>query len=155
MIIAVDFDGVIADMRGRAYDDTSVPLRLMPGAKNGLMSLKKAGHVLLLYSARANRAIREDPNLDPLVRSGFRRRYNLELNRARYEQMLAFVGSELPGIFDAIDDGVQGKPVVDLFIDDRALRYGPGQLALGWRAISQIYGEPVYSNSVVAGSTAA
>ena len=148
MLIACDFDGVVVDMRGRSYDDVKTPLRLMPGAKEGLLSLKRAGHVLLLYSARANRALRKDPAFDPLRRmrghDPEKTRKALELNQARYEQMLIFVSTALPDVFDAVDDGVQGKPVADLFIDDRALRYGAGPLAMGWRGIMNIYGEPVY-----------
>ena len=149
MFVAVDFDGVVVDMHAHPYEDTKSKPALMPYAKEGLISLKKAGHVLLLYSARANLSLRKDPNLDPLVQAGIRKpprdlKKSQELSEARYQQMLDFVNEELPGIFDAIDDGMQGKPNVDLVIDDRALRYGSGVLSANWRVISNMYGEPVY-----------
>jgi len=149
MIVGVDFDGCVVD-DSHPYSDTETPLRFIPGAREGLASLKRAGHVLLLYSARANRALREDPNLDPLVRAGIRHVSRdawlraRPIHEARFIQMLEFVYTEIPDVFDAIDDGLQGKPCVDLFIDDRAFRYGKGTLAAGWRTIAQLYGEPVY-----------
>lgn len=134
-------------MRGRPYADVSTPLRFMPGAREGLIALKTAGHELLLYSARANRALRVDPALDPLVVAG-KRRVNRPvwtadrvLHEARYQQMLEFVARELPGVFDAVDDGQQGKPCADLFIDDRCLRYGDGPLSVDWNGIARFHGE--------------
>lgn len=153
MIIALDFDGCIVSMAGRAYNDVTTPLKFMPGAKRALLSLRRAGHTLLLYSARANRAIRLDPQMDPLVRAGVRRVHkpaweeDSALNEARYQQMVDFVAVELPGVFAAIDDGMQGKPCADLFVDDRALRYGHGVAGMGWNEIAHIYGEPVYGST--------
>lgn len=138
-------------MRGHAYDDLVTPLRLLTGAREGLAALKRAGHTLILFSARANRALREDPTIDPLARAGVRKGHrptweaNKELNQARYQQMIDFVAKELPGVFSAIDDGMQGKPVADLFLDDRGLRLGVGPLSASWATVSQIYGEPAYN----------
>jgi len=151
MLIAVDFDNTVVESRGRGYDDVKAPLVFVLGAKAGLASLKAAGHSLLLYSARANRALREDATLDPMVRSSARKVHQKTwdadrvLNQVRYQQMLDFVARELPGVFDAIDDGQQGKPVADLFIDDRGLRLGNGPMATTWAVVSQVYGEPIYS----------
>lgn len=151
MLIAVDFDGTVVDAHGRGYDDVTSGLMFVPGAKAGLASLKAAGHSLLLYSARANRALREDAALDPMVRAGVRKVHQKTwdadkvLNQARYQQMLDFVAKELPGVFDAIDDGAQGKPIADLFVDDRGLRLGHGPMAVSWSVVSQIYGEPVFA----------
>lgn len=142
MLIAVDFDGVVV-RTNRAFADTTTPLQLMPGAKDGLLALKKAGHTLLLYSARSNRALLFTPEWDPLVRAGVRRPHEVawaagkELHWARYHQMLAFCETELAGVFDAIDDGLQGKPLADLFIDDRALA-----IDVGWPHIALLYGAP-------------
>lgn len=149
MIIAIDFDDTVVE-QDHPYEDLEAPLRLKPGAADGLRALKHAGHTLLLWSARANRALREDPEFNPLVRAGLTRidRARWErmrpVNIARYNQMVAFVEVELPRIFDAVDDGVQGKPCVDLFIDDRAMRYGAGALGMTWRQIAHTYGEPDY-----------
>jgi hypothetical protein len=150
VLIAVDYDGTVVDSRGHSYEDLTTPPRLMAGAKAGLLSLKRAGHALLLYSARANRALREDASFDPMVRAGVRKVHKVwgddrELNQLRYQQMIDFVGRELPGVFDGVDDGMQGKPVADLYIDDRGLRLGHGPLAVSWETVGKIYGEPVHS----------
>jgi len=148
VLLAIDFDGVVV-RQDQGYADTTTPLRFMPGAKPALYALKQAEHTLVLFSTRANRALREDPNLDPLVRAGVRK-VNLKqwererpIQQARYEQMLAFVKRELPGVFDAIDDGMCGKIVADRFIDDRALQYGNGFESVGWAQIADMYGAPL------------
>lgn len=148
MLICVDFDGTIVSA-DRPYDDVATPLRFTPGAREGLLSLRRAGHTLILWSARANRALLYTPEWDPLVRAN-KRKVDLarwaqerDLHWARYRQMLDFVRLQLPGIFDVIDDGLQGKPCADLFIDDRALRYGHGADAVGWQTISLHYGQPL------------
>jgi hypothetical protein len=153
VIIAVDFDGTVVK-QNRPYGDLESPLELEDGAREGLEALKRAGHVLLLFSARANLALRLDPDMDPLVRAGVRRvdRARWERMRpvhvARYEQMLVFVAAEFPGIFDAVDDGIQGKPSADLFVDDRALRFGQGALGLGWAGIANAWGEPDFGTPI-------
>ncbi len=146
MLICVDFDDTVVSQRGRDYADVTTPLQFMPGARQGLLSLKAAGHTLVLYSGRANRSLRVDPNLDPLVRVGLKRvnmarwEENRVANQARFDQMIAFVDAELPGVFAAVDDGVQGKPSADMYIDDKALRLGYGTTGLGWTDVSSIYG---------------
>lgn len=142
MIVVVDFDGTVVEA------DASPP-RLLSGAREGLLALRRAGHVLLLCSARANRASLEDPRLDPLVRAGVRRaptpsawERERAWSLARYREMCAFVSRELPGVFHAIDDGMQGKPIADLYLDDRALRMGPGPGAVGWARVAEAFGEP-------------
>lgn len=143
MLIAVDFDGVVVSVKGRSFSDTTSPLSFMPGAKEGLIALKRAGHTLLLYSARANRSLLFTSEWDPLVRAGAKRPSQPAWTAAkgvywaRYHQMLNFCATELPGVFDAIDDGLQGKPLADLFIDDRAL-----SMDAGWPHITLIYGDP-------------
>lgn len=147
MVIAIDFDGTIVVQDGRAYGDVEAPLEFIPGAREGLAALKAAGHTLLLWSARLSRSLLVDPMLDPLVRSGARHadlaawKASLPLNQARAQQMLDFVERELPGTFDAIDDGAAGKPQVDTFIDDKAVRAGYGPGASSWQRIAWLYGE--------------
>jgi len=149
MIIAVDFDSSIVEQRGD-YNDVTTPLVMLEGAPEALRSLKRAGHVVLVFSARANRALRVDPDLDPLVRAGKKRidpeawKRSQPINEARYQQMLRFASERLRGVVDAVDDGMQGKPCADLFIDDRAVRLGNGPAAIGWKTIALIWGEPVY-----------
>ena len=146
MIIAVDFDGTVVEQDGRPYTDVTTPLRFRPGAKEGLLALKRAGHVLLLWSARSSRALLDDPTLDPLVRAGVRKldrqrwEDQLPLHEARLRQMLVFIQRELEGVFDAVDDGHQGKPQVDLFLDDRALHMGLGAQSWSWKSIAYVYG---------------
>ena len=145
MIIAVGFDGTIV-LRG-AHADTVSPLRLRRGAIQALRALKKAGHVLVLSSTRANRALRVDPDLDPLVASGVTKidRHQWQVSRliheARYDQMIHFVHEELPGLFAAVDDGKQGPVVADLYIDHRGVRVGDGALgAQSWEEIAATWG---------------
>lgn len=145
MVIAVDFDGTIVSQE-RPYDDLTTPLEFLPEAKESLRALKRAGHVILLYSARASRALLFDPSLDPLVRAN-KRQVNYEkwkasrrLHWARYEQMVDFVKEHLKEEIDAIDDGMQGKPQAALFIDDRAIRYGFTVGGQGWQSIVDKYG---------------
>lgn len=145
MIFAIDFDGTIVQQTN-AYDDVETPLEFMPGAERTLHALKTAGHVLLLWSARSSRSLLVDPALDPLVRAGVRAvnmdqwRKSQQINIARHKQMLAFVANNLPGVFDAIDDGACGKPSCDRFIDDRAIGLGRGAGKLPWAEIADLWG---------------
>ncbi len=147
MVISIDFDGTIVVQEG-AYDDVETPLRFMHGAKETLNQLKEAGHVLLLWSNRASHALRFDPTKDPFVRAGVKQvdperwRKSQPVNEARYQQMLDFVAAELPGVFDAIDDGAGSKPICDLFVDDKAVSFGKGLNGMSWYDIASVYGEP-------------
>lgn len=150
MIIAVDFDGtVIWPMLD--YGDVAERLRIQPGARETLTALSRAGHTLILYSARANLALREDWRKNPLWSSGAlpfheaRWREALPLHRGRYLQMVEFVGENLPGLFAAIDDGGQGKPMADVFLDDRGFCPTPGKSqGFDWPAVLRAYGrQPV------------
>ena len=148
MIIAIDFDSTIVRSAGRPYADVTAPFQFMPGARRGLAALKRAGHILVLWSARSSPALTEDYHLDPLVRAEL---IGVDINEwptmralncERRDHMLRFVEQQLPGIFDVIDDGRAGKlPGIDLFIDDRALRLGGGLGGVGWEAVARAYGE--------------
>jgi hypothetical protein len=148
MFVAVDFDGTIVVQDGRPYEDVTTPLRFLPGAKEGLLALRRAGHVLMLWSARSSRALLYDPSHDPLVRAGVRRidprqwRASLPINRARHQQMLDFVRRELPDVFAVLDGGAGEKPHCDLFIDDKAVRMGRGPGALDWAEVAELWGAP-------------
>lgn len=143
MIICIDFDGTLVSDE-RAYDDVVTPFKLLPGALQALKALKAAGHSIVVFSARANRALLIDPMLDPLTRLGLRPRGDAarwaeskRINHARYQHMVHFCETTLKGLVDAVDDGVAGKPICDLFIDDKALSYG----RLTWGSIAARYGE--------------
>jgi len=146
VIIAIDFDSTLVDEWGRKFSDTTSPFKLMSGARKALQSMKAAAHVVLVYSARANRALREDPMLDPLARVGAVKvdivQWTKEqpLHEARYRQMVQFCETSLRGLVDAVDDGRQGKPAADLFIDDRALRFGGGVDGHSWFDIARQFG---------------
>jgi hypothetical protein len=142
MLIAIDFDNTIARRTGGAApNDMSKPMELVPGAKAGLLALRRAGHKLILFSSRSNVAYRKDWTLNPVWRNP-----GVEFDKAKWEaqrttsedlhhEMVGFVKLELP----AIDDGLQGKPVVDLFIDDRAFRVDTRR---AWRDVELLYGDP-------------
>ncbi|MFM2153885.1 MAG: hypothetical protein RL199_2320 [Pseudomonadota bacterium] len=146
MIICIDFDSTLVDEWGRKFADVTTPLKLMGGARKALQAMKAAGHVVLVSSARANRALRIDPELDPLVRSGVvkldRAAWEAEqpLHEARCQQMVQFCATTLKGLVDAVDDGGQGKPVADVYIDDRALRFGGGVDGHNWFDIARQFG---------------
>ena len=145
MWIVIDFDGTIVLPVGDSGDPLD-PVQLQPGVVDGLMSLKRAGHKLLLYSARANRSIRIDPWLNPLIKNGAleldldKWQRNQPIYEARYQQMVDFVGKMLPGMFDGIDDGQQGKPNVDMFIDDRARGFRVKKPEKAWKKIMKKWG---------------
>jgi hypothetical protein len=60
-----------------------------------------------------------------------------EVHLARYRQMVEFVERELPGVFDAVDNG---KPTVDLIIDDKAALGGGKLTHERWGEIARRYG---------------
>ena len=141
MKIAIDFDGTIVE-QDKPYDQTDGNFTFVAGAKEALQSLKAAGHILLLWSARASKHHRFNVKLDPLYAAKPWEPRDPEkfyaVNQARFAEMVEFVNRELPGIFDAIDEGTAGKPTVDMFIDDRACRLGSG--GSSWDEIQGTYG---------------
>lgn len=144
MLIAVDFDGCLVS-DDRAYDDLETSLELMPGAREAVYAMRRAAHTLILCSSRSNLALRLDWRLNPLWRLGLvpfnqqRWEQSLQLNQRRYEQMVVFTNSTLPDVFACIDDGRQGKVSADVYIDDKALRYGE---VTSWSLIGHSYGAP-------------
>lgn len=144
MRIAVDFDGTIVD-ESTAYDDLTTPLQFLPGAKQALLSMRDAGHVLILWSCRSNLALRDDWQHNPHWAND--PKFDLArweqmhpVHVARWQQMLDFVQRELPGVFTFIDYGNQGKVSADLYLDDRALKLGGGYLGTTWDVIERWYG---------------
>jgi hypothetical protein len=123
--IAVDFDGTIVE-RDHFYEDATSPLVFRPGAREALHALRRAGHTLLLWSSRPARAV-DDPS---------------PLNDARLRQMLDLVARELPGVFDDVVGGSEGKPAVDLFVDDKAVRLGDDLGGFSWGDVARTFGEP-------------
>jgi hypothetical protein len=155
VLICIDFDGTIV-RDDRPYDDVSTPLEFLDGARDGVLSLRAAGHTLVLWSGRTNRSLLYSQEWDPLVGRTdpltgvtYKPRMplamelaGLEVHWARYRQMLAFIEANLPNVFAYVDDGLQGKPLADLFIDDKALRYSERANGYGWGIIRDLYGRP-------------
>jgi hypothetical protein len=144
VVISIDFDGTVVS-QDRPYDDVKTPLVFLPGAKEGLYALKRAGHKLVLWSGRSSLALRKnDPSLDPLVKAGVKRARpdrNAKVNEARFRQMIEFVATELPDVFAYIyEGGERDKPSVDMFIDNIAMKLGGG-FGVNWTQIRHMYGE--------------
>ncbi len=123
MIIAIDFDGTLVTgpmPRGRA-------LRWVAGARDALAALLDAGHDVIIYSCRSN------PDVCPPW---------------MMEQMTEWLSSH--GFLRARHEGsltisTGGKPLADLYIDDRAVRLSPVNAngAFGgstWAEIRSYYG---------------
>lgn len=127
MRIAIDYDGTII-RQDLPYDDVTSTPTFEPHAVEALHALKAAGHFLILYSARNNRWLRT-------------RSRTARLNQLRFERMVAHVDQTLAGVFDVIDNGTDGKPSADLFIDDKAVRYGRGDGALDWWELGEMLGD--------------
>lgn len=144
MIFAVEFDGAVVPETFAA-----TPLSLLPGARAGLYALKRAGHTLLLCSTRANRALRFNPELNPLgpqLEDDAQRAEYCAFHQARYAAMCAFVAAELPEVFDWVDDGAQGKPLADVYLDSRGIAFGFGVLSNDWIKVGRRYGELDYGD---------
>lgn len=144
MLICIDYDGTLV-RDDRPYDDVTTPPEWIDGAKEAVLSLRRAGHTLLLFSARTNRSLLYSVSWDPLVAAGLRRAVEPSpearaIHWARYFQMCAFLDAEVPGVF-VIDDGTQGKPLYDLLIDDRAVAFSPrGTNGYTWTMIRELHG---------------
>lgn len=144
MIIAIDFDGTIVE-QDKPYDQVDSEFRFVAGAEEALRALHRAGHTLLLWSARASLALRQNWQLNPIWRAdpdssvAARAEASYELNERRYQEMLDFVQNHLSGLFAAIDDGTGGKPLVDLFVDDKAVQLGGA--GVSWPELRHTHGE--------------
>lgn len=101
MKIAVDFDGVLHGYSkgwngGEIYDDP------VPGSKEAMEALQEAGHKIYIFSTRSNKIFHKKDKVD------------------HDKAMKAWLEKhEIP--FDKI--WTFGKPMADLFIDDRALPF--------------------------------
>ena len=101
MKIAIDFDGVIHEYSkgwngGEIYDPPVV------GAKEALEALKAKGHTLYLFTTRTNTMFRkkDEPDQKVMIEEWMKR------NEIPFDKIWTF-----------------GKPMADLFIDDRALSF--------------------------------
>lgn len=113
--IAVDYDQCLVDTN---------PTRLRKGAAEALVSMKAAGHVLILWSVRATPM---DPTPTPDAEIARFYETGLPPNHviyqwALFDDMRSFLKSV--GMWDLFDEVWQspGKPNADLFIDSKAER---------------------------------
>lgn len=95
--IAVDFDGVIVDF---AFPKIG---KLKKGAKEALTLLKKMGAFIIIHSARTDMTFTPNISKIPL------------------QEMISFLQqNNIP--YDIIWQ-LPGKPVADIYIDDKGLRF--------------------------------
>ena len=96
MLLAIDFDSTIA------FSDWPKIGPLVPGALESLRKLREEGHHITIWSARNNK------------------QWGVAEKRRGMRAMRHFLDdNSVP--YDHIDDGAHGKPVADLFVDDRNL----------------------------------
>jgi capsule biosynthesis phosphatase len=101
--IALDLDGVICPIRGpeQSYGD----LEPLPGAVERIRALRDAGHYIIIITARHMATC--ESNLGRVMRS---------IGRITLDWL------ERHGI--AYDEIHFGKPNAEVYIDDRAIRFG-------------------------------
>ena len=102
MRICIDLDGVICEIRGK--DKSYADIALIPGTKEKIGSLKKAGHYIIIYTARHNMTCNGNIGLI-LARQGLTTLQWLEQHRIPYDEIHF------------------GKPYADVYIDDNAIRF--------------------------------
>lgn len=102
MKIAVDFDGVLHTY-SKGWTDGSIYDQPVPGAKEAMTALKEAGHTLYIFSTRTN----------PV----FKKKEGAADQKKMMEDWLTL--HQIP--FDKV--WTFGKPMADLFIDDRAVGF--------------------------------
>ena len=109
--ICIDLDGTICDIRqeGQTYAEVKVK----PGAAERIRSLRRAGHTVVIYTARNMGS--SGHNVGRALRNVGRITFEwLEKNGIEYDEIFF------------------GKPNADVIIDDRALRYNHD-----WSAITE------------------
>ena len=104
--IAVDFDGVCAQINGVDYDNIGEP---MPGAIGIISNLRELGWYIVIWTSRVNALTREELSQSPT-----------EYPRLMMQMLEWLEKHEFP--FDEIYMGGQ-KPPCAVFIDDRAYRF--------------------------------
>lgn len=129
LTFALDFDGTIVE--------ADEPLRLRPSARQAIEDIKRAGHRLVLFSARCT-PIDPTPELDDQVARWYATGEvptQVTDQWKRFEEMRAFLKAER--LWDLFDDIWQapGKPYATVYVDDRFV-------SPDWPALAATYGEP-------------
>ncbi|HYG15444.1 MAG TPA: hypothetical protein VEC12_06785 [Bacteroidia bacterium] len=105
MKIAIDFDGVIHGY-SKGWHDGEIYDPPVPGAAEALKKLKEQGHYIYIFSTRTNKIFRKptdgkDEKYQEKQIKEWMARYDIP-----YDKIWTF-----------------GKPMADLFIDDRAINF--------------------------------
>lgn len=104
MKIAIDFDGVIHGY-SKGWDNGDIYDAPVPGAREALARLKKEGHYIYIFSTRTNKIFRKKGEEDEKNQEKMMKEW-LKEHDIPYDKIWTF-----------------GKPMADLFIDDRAINF--------------------------------
>lgn len=125
MVIAVDLDGTLAEFgEWQGRDKIGDPL---PGAVQAMWTLVSSGHNVFVYTCRCSHELHAEYTEGHTV--GESAAFVLAwLRRHRFPHMQVYVG--------------QGKPIADVYLDDRAMRvapmHDPGAWGLALAAIQRL-----------------
>lgn len=100
MKIAIDFDGVL-HLYSKGWNGGEIYDPPVSGAKEALTALKKQGHTLYIFSTRNNKLFHKDEKDQQKAMEAWLKQHEIP-----YDKIWSF-----------------GKPMADLFIDDRALTF--------------------------------
>lgn len=130
MTLSIDFDGTVVE--------ASEPLRFRVGALTALRLLKAAGHHLILHSCRCS-ILDPGPTVDAEVAAFYsegRVASRITDQWRRLSDMRSFLASA--DAWDLFDEHwfSPGKPIADLYIDDRSEKPD-------WAAIAREFGQRV------------
>ncbi len=104
LTIAFDFDGVLAQYTGwKGYRDLGDPV---PGMKELLYSLTLKGHLIIIYTTRGGGEVAE-----------WCRKHDVAYNWINHNPNIQ--GSN------------PGKPIADVYVDDRSIRFDPSGMEYG------------------------
>jgi len=107
--ICIDLDGVICELRrpGQRYSD----LKPVAGAVEKIQALRRAGHLVIIYTARHMRTCSGNVGL-VLARQGMTTLRWLEEHQIEFDEIHF------------------GKPHADIYLDDNGMRF------VGWQSIA-------------------
>ena len=106
-IVAVDFDGTLCDHEFPSIGAPKV------GAKEALQRIRDLGFKILIWTCRTCHFNYEIFGGDPSTHT---------FERQSVKDMIAWLDAN--GIpYDEIDDGSRGKPLANLYVDDKAWRF--------------------------------
>lgn len=105
MKIAIDFDGVLHGY-SQGYQDGEIYDPPVPGAAEAMKKLKEQGHYLYIFTTRTNKI--------------FKKKGDAKDEKYQENQIKEWMAKyDIP--YDKI--WTFGKPMADLFIDDRAINF--------------------------------